>query len=174
VKAKRARKDARKTTRKAPAVTLVVEDEGWRKDPAMLRLIRRAARLALDHAPRRARSATLLLTGDKRVRELNRQFRGKKKATNVLSFVSHDPSYWGDVAIALGVLQSEAREQGKTVAAHAAHLTIHGILHLKGYDHARVADRASMEEAEIIILSRLGLSDPYAPHPYTRSAKAVN
>ena len=174
MKAKRARKDARKARRNAPAVTLVVEDDGWRKDPVMLRLIRRAARLALDHAPRRARSATLLLTGDKRVRELNRQFRGKKKATNVLSFVSDDPSYWGDVAIALGVVKREARLQAKTVAAHAAHLTVHGILHLKGYDHAKSSDRASMERLEILMLSRLGVSNPYEPRPYTRRAKAVN
>jgi probable rRNA maturation factor len=156
VKAKRA---------KAPTFTLVVESEGWRKDAATLKLIRRAARLALDHPPRRARSATLLLTSDKRVRELNHQFRGRNKATNVLSFASDDPSYWGDVAIALGTVKREAKEQGKTAAAHAAHLTVHGLLHLKGYDHAEESHRASMEAVEILILSRLGVHDPYAPIP---------
>jgi probable rRNA maturation factor len=170
VTAKRARKGVGKPT----AVTFVVEDERWRDDPAMLRLIRRAARLALDHPPRRSRAATILLTRDARLKELNHQFRGKDKPTNVLSFVSADPAYWGDVAIALGVVRREAREQGKTLSAHAAHLTVHGILHLKGYDHAKESDRASMESLEILILSRLGLSDPYAPRPYTRSAKAVN
>ena len=174
MRAKRARKSARKLARKVPAVTFVVEDESWRKDPATLRLIRRAAHLALDQPPRRRRSAAILLTGDARLRELNHQFRGENKPTNVLSFVSEDPAYWGDVAIALGVVRREAREQGKTVPAHAAHLTVHGILHLKGYDHARASDRASMERLETLILSRLGVSDPYASRPYTRPAKAVN
>jgi probable rRNA maturation factor len=170
VKTKRARKGARRS----PAATVVIEDERWRDAPATLRLIRRAARLALDHAPRRARSVTILLTGDKRLRELNHQFRGEDKPTNVLSFTADDPAYWGDVAIGLGLVRREAREQGKTVAAHAAHLTVHGILHLKGSDHTKASDRASMERQEILILSRLGLADPYAPRPYTRPAKAVN
>ena len=167
-------KRARRMARKSPAIAVVIEDEGWRKDPAILRLIRRAVRLALDHSPRRARAATILLTSDKRLRELNHQFRGKDKPTNVLSFTSDDPAYWGDVAIALGVVRREAREQRKTVPAHAAHLAAHGILHLKGYGHAKASDRASMEGIEILILSRLGLPDPYAPRPYTRPAKAVN
>jgi probable rRNA maturation factor len=166
VKAKRARK--------APTVTIVVEDERWRKDPATLRLIRRAARLALDHPPRGKRSLTILLSDDRRLRRLNRQFRAKDKPTNVLSFVSGDPRYWGDVAIAFGVVEREARAQGKTVPAHAAHLAVHGILHLKGYDHAKGPGQAAMESLETLILSRLGLSDPYAPRPYTRTAKAVN
>lgn len=174
MKTKRSRKTARKPARKVPAVTFVVEDESWRKDAATLRLIRRAARLALDHPPRRRRSATILLTGDARLQKLNHQFRGKNKPTNVLSFVSEDPAYWGDVAIALGVVRREAREQGKTVPAHAAHLTVHGILHLKGYGHAKASDRTSMERLETLMLSRLGVSDPYASRPYTRPAKTVN
>jgi len=174
VKTKRARKIARETPRKAPAFTLVVEDAKWRKNPATLKLVRRAARLALDHPPRRRRTVTILLTDDKRLKHLNRQFCAKDKPTNVLSFVSEDPLYWGDVAIALGVVQREARAQAKTVPAHAAHLAVHGILHLKGYDHARESDRDSMEAIETLILSRLGLSDPYAPRPYTRPAKTVN
>lgn len=174
MKTKRLRKTARKSARKAPAIAVIIEDEDWRKEPAALRLIRRAARLALDHAPRRARAVTILLTSGKRLRELNHLFRGKDKPTNVLSFVSADPAYWGDVAIALGVVRREARAQRKTVPAHAAHLAAHGILHLKGYDHAKKSDRASMEGIEILILSRLGLPDPYSPRPYTQPAKAVN
>ena len=174
MKTKTARKTARTAARKAPAVALVVEDDGWRKDPATLKLIRRAARLALDHPPGGGRTLTILLSDDRRLRKLNRQFRDKDKPTNVLSFVSGDPRYWGDVAIAFGVVEREARAQGKTVPAHAAHLAVHGILHLKGYDHARAADRTAMEAEETLILSRLGLPDPYAPRPYTRTAKAVN
>lgn len=174
MKAKRVRKASRKPARKTSVVTVVIDDEGWRSEPSTLRLIRRAARLALDRQPRRSRSVTILLTGDARLRELNHQFRGKAKPTNVLSFASEDPSCWGDVAIARGVVRREAREQSKTFAAHAAHLTVHGILHLKGYDHGKASDRASMERLEILILSRLGLPNPYAPRPYTRPAKAVN
>jgi probable rRNA maturation factor len=174
VKTQRARKAARTAVRKAPAVTFVVEDEGWRKDPATLKLVRRAARFALDHPPAGKRSLTILLSGDRRLRQLNRRFRKKDKPTNVLSFVSRDPSHWGDVAIAFGVVQREARAQGKTVPAHAAHLTVHGILHLKGYDHAEGAAQTAMETRETLILSRLGILDPYAPRLYTRSAKAVN
>ena len=174
MKTGRSRKPARGSARKAPPVALIVDDEGWREDAATLKLIRRAARLALAHPPNRRRSLTILLSDDARLRRLNRQFRDKDKPTNVLSFDSHDPLHWGDVAIALGVVRREARTQGKTVPAHAAHLTVHGILHLKGYDHARGQDQTVMEAAETLILSRLGLPDPYAPRPYTPSAKAVN
>jgi len=174
VKAKRARKTARTAARKTTAFAIVVEDERWRKDPATLRLIRRAARLALDHPPRGKRSITLLLSDDRRLRQLNRQFRGKDKPTNVLSFTSSDPRYWGDVAIAFGVVEREARAQRKTVPAHAAHLTVHGILHLKGYDHAKGPEQDAMEAAETLILSRLGVPDPYVLRPYTRPAKALN
>ena len=160
-------KRARKPARKPPAFTLVVEDKRWRKNPATLRLIRRAARLALDCPPRGRRTLTILLTGDRQLRELNRTFRGTDKPTNVLSFPAADPSYWGDVAIAMGVVQREAKAQGKTVPAHAAHLAVHGILHLKGYDHAQAPGRRAMESAETLILSILGVGDPYAPRPYT-------
>ena len=167
-------KRTRKTARKAPAIAFVVEDERWRSESATLKLIRRAARLALSHPPAGARTLTILLADDRRLRELNRRFRGKDKPTNVLSFVSSDPRYWGDVAIAFGVVEREARAQRKTVPAHAAHLAVHGILHLKGYDHPKGAEQVAMEAAETLILSRLGLPDPYAPRPYTRTAKAVN
>ena len=174
MRAKPARKTALSRARRSSAAAVLVEDERWRKNPAVLRLIRRAARLALDHPPRKARTLTILLSGDARVRELNRRFRKKDTSTNVLSFPSSDALYWGDVAIAFGVVAREAKAQHKTLPAHAAHLTVHGILHLKGYDHARSSGRAIMEKAEILILSRLGLPDPYAPGPYTRTPKAVN
>ena len=165
---------AKKPAPKAPPVVFVIDDERWRKNPSTLKLIRRAARLALNHPPSGARTLTILLADDGRLRELNRRFRGKNKPTNVLSFASSDPRYWGDVAIAFGVVEREAKAQGKTVSAHAAHLAVHGILHLKGHDHTEGADQAAMEAVEILVLSRLGVPDPYAPRPYTRSAKAVN
>lgn len=163
-----------KPPRKRPAIALVVEDEGWRKHPEALTLIRRAAHAALQREPGEPRAVAILLSNDARLRTLNRQFRGKDKPTNVLSFASRDPGYLGDVAIAFGVVEREARAQRKTVASHAAHLAAHAILHLKGYGHEERAGRKRMEAEEVVILSRLGLPDPYAPRPYTKRAKALN
>jgi probable rRNA maturation factor len=171
VKRTRSRKKVR--TRDASDLALVIEHPEWRNHPAALKLVRRAANLALagGHEPS---GTTILLSDDSRLRELNRQFRGKDKPTNVLAFPSAESGYLGDVAIALGVVAREARAQGKSVPAHAAHLAVHGILHLKGYDHATASDRALMEREEILILSRLGLQSPYSRRPYTMAAKAVN
>ncbi len=160
---------------RVPRVALVIEDKRWRKDEATLKLIRRAARSALKEASRlqAGKGITILLADDARLRRLNRQFRGKNRATNVLSFNASDSSYLGDMAVALDSVEKQARAQKKSVPAHAAHLVVHGILHLIGYDHASETDAATMERLETIILSRLGLSDPYAPRPYTRARKAA-
>ena len=117
---------------------------------------------------------TLLLSNDMRLRQLNRQFRGKDKPTNVLSFVSSDRGYLGDVAIALGVVEHEAREQGKPLPDHAAHLAVHGILHLKGYDHEKASDRRRMEAIETVILSRLGVPPPYTARAYPQNPNAID
>jgi probable rRNA maturation factor len=154
-------------------VTIVIEDDRWKKHPAALRLIRRAAELALSGPPRGPENLTILLSNDARLRTLNRQFRGKDKPTNVLAFTSDDGAYLGDIAIALGVLEREASEQGKTVPAHAAHLAAHGVLHLKGYDHVTRAGRAAMEAVETRLLSKLGVPNPYTPRACTKSAKPV-
>ncbi|NJD89173.1 MAG: rRNA maturation RNase YbeY [Betaproteobacteria bacterium] len=98
-------------------------------------------------------------------RRLNREFRGKDYATNVLTFIyGRDPAgaLSGDVVICAPVVAREAREQGKDVAAHHAHLLVHGLLHLQGHDHERRAEAARMERLEREILARLGFPDPYA------------
>ena len=98
-------------------------------------------------------------------RRLNREFRGKDYATNVLTFIyGRDPAgaLSGDVVICAPVVAREAREQGKEVAAHHAHLLVHGLLHLQGHDHERRAEAARMERLEREILARLGFPDPYA------------
>jgi len=161
--------------RKVPGIVLVIEDKRWRKDEATLKLIRRAARLALKEAARlhAGKGITILLADDACLRQLNRRFRGKNKTTNVLSFEARDSSYLGDIAVAFDTVEKEARAQKKSISAHAAHLAVHGILHLIGYDHAGEAGAASMERLETLILSRLGLSDPYAPRPYTKARKAA-
>ena len=104
---------------------------------------------------------TILLTSDKALRALNRAFRGKDKPTNVLSFPSGG-EYAGDIAIAHGVTACEAKAAGKRFADHAAHLAVHGVLHLAGHDHVRPKDAKVMEPLEVKILALLGIADPYA------------
>lgn len=150
----------------------------WRADPNLIRTIRRAARLALKARPsvgRQQQHATvsILLAGNARLKALNAAFRNKPKATNVLSFpaVSKLSPHIGDIALAYGVVRDESGAQNKSLAAHAAHLTIHGILHLLGYDHEQPKDAKSMENLEILLLGQIGISDPYAPVPVRQSAK---
>ena len=96
-------------------------------------------------------------------RRLNREYRGRDYATNVLSFPYSDKPLCGDVVICAPVVAREARAQGKDVRAHHAHLLVHGLLHLRGYDHERgPREAARMEARERAILSRLGFPDPYA------------
>jgi probable rRNA maturation factor len=96
-------------------------------------------------------------------RTLNRQYRDKDYATNVLSFsYANEPTLTGDLVICLPVVVSEAATQGKSTEAHFAHLIVHGMLHLQGYDHETgAADAARMETKEREILARLGYPDPY-------------
>ena len=109
---------------------------------------------------------TVRLVGAAEGRSLNRDYRGRDYPTNVLTFVLEDgPPYDGDLALCAPVVSREAREQGKDVIAHYAHLTIHGVLHLQGYEHERVPEAVAMEKLETRILKRLGYPDPYAPHP---------
>jgi probable rRNA maturation factor len=98
---------------------------------------------------------TLRIVGRKEGLFLNRKFRGKGKATNVLTFAT------GDVVLCHPVIRQEARQQGKSLAAHYAHLVVHGALHLQGHDHLRKKDAARMERAEVRRLRRLGFANPY-------------
>jgi probable rRNA maturation factor len=119
--------------------------------------LRTWARAAL---PRDAQ-VTLRFVAEAEGRRLNRAFRGKDYATNVLTFVYSQRPLAGDVVICAPVVAREAREQGKALDAHHAHLVVHGLLHLQGYDHERDADAARMEGRERRILAQLGFDDPY-------------
>jgi probable rRNA maturation factor len=112
----------------------------------------------------RTGALTVLLTSDDRLLALNEKFRGKPKPTNVLSFpaVSAESGYLGDIALAFGVAAREAGTGRKALTDHAAHLVVHGILHLLGYDHEVTRDARIMEGLEVVILKRLGIGDPYA------------
>jgi len=121
--------------------------------------LRRWARSAL----RKTAHVTLRLIGEREARELNREYRGRDYATNVLTFIySKGGPLEGDIAICAPVVAREARRQGTHREAHYAHLTVHGMLHLQGYDHERGADAARMEAREVALLARLGYRDPYA------------
>ena len=96
-------------------------------------------------------------------RRLNKAYRGKGHATNVLSFpYETEPLLMGDLVICPTVVAREAAEQGKPLAAHYAHLTVHGMLHLHGWDHENDGDAQAMEDEERKILAALGYPDPYA------------
>jgi probable rRNA maturation factor len=101
---------------------------------------------------------TLRIVGEREGRSLNRTFRKIDRATNVLSF------HTGDIVLCHPVIRREALAQGKRLAAHYAHLVVHGVLHLRGYQHEKKRDAARMEAREIRLLRRLGLRNPYAPN----------
>lgn len=152
----------RKIARRGSRLVFVLEDTRWRA-PGLRPLMRRAVRRALGEGGQDAAALTLLLTGAEKLRELNKTFRGKNRATDVLSFPGDGKSdYLGDIAIAYDVALADARAQGKTMADHAAHLAVHGVLHLLGHDHAEAGAAEAMERLEARILAPLGISDPYA------------
>ncbi len=141
------------------ALDVEVEDDGWRRRlPGIEALLAATARvIPADGA------AVVLLADDAAVRDLNARFRGKDAATNVLSFPAPpNPEHLGDLALALGVCEAEAREQGKPLADHVRHLLVHGLLHLLGYDHVDEAQGDAMERLERELLAGLGVPDPYA------------
>ncbi|MCY4013975.1 MAG: rRNA maturation RNase YbeY [Gammaproteobacteria bacterium] len=97
--------------------------------------------------------------------ELNGRFRGRNEPTNVLAFPAGESNLLGDIAICAPVASQEAREQGKRLADHFAHLVIHGVLHLKGLDHQTEAEAVAMEAQEVRLLQSLGIADPYLEQP---------
>jgi probable rRNA maturation factor len=146
-------------------ILVVVDDPGWRKIKGLVPRLKRAAAATEKAAKfRGASSLTILLSNDRKLKALNRAFRGKDKPTNVLSFPAapNRDGYRGDIALALGVTRREAKLADKSLADHATHLVVHGVLHLAGHDHIRVRDAKVMEKLEIDILGRLGIADPYA------------
>jgi probable rRNA maturation factor len=150
-----------RSKKRPPSRAIAIHAETlWKGEAQVRRLIRRAGDLAISVA-RAHGGATVLLTGDARAAELNRRFRGVDRATNVLAFPSNQAGYLGDVVIAYGVVAREAKQQGKSLAAHAAHLAVHGILHLLGHDHVLEAEARVMENMERRILASLGIADPY-------------
>lgn len=173
--------------RKRLSVTVQIATE--RRGIPHARTLTAWAQAAFGLAERGARASqplalTIRVVGAAESRRLNRTWRGKDKPTNVLSFPAMDmgsdervhkkssasPTAFrlqptahllGDLAVCAPVVRREAREQGKALHAHWAHMIVHGVLHLLGYDHENDRDAARMEALEVRILSRLGIDDPY-------------
>jgi probable rRNA maturation factor len=157
-------------TRRARAVVVTVQNiVGGARVPKPA-LMRKWARSALADGARG--ELTVRIVDENEGAALNSRYRGKKGATNVLSFPAErgaSPAAaadellpFGDVVICAAVVEREAREQGKPLAAHWAHMVVHGTLHLQGYDHERAKDATVMEARERALLAKLGFPDPYS------------
>lgn len=148
-------------------VDIEIEDEAWTAAaPEAEALVWRAAQAVLDaHEDIEGQGIVILLTDDDSVQALNRDFRQKDYATNVLSFPSppNPEGQIGDIALAYGVCAREAVEQGKSLDHHLQHLVAHGVLHLLGYDHEGDDEAEAMEALEREILAGLDIPDPYGP-----------
>ncbi len=155
-------KDGKKLSKLNGQKTCIAVQYGLsRKGLPAPQCFRRWAETALNGKGARV---TLRIVGARESARLNRIYRGKRGATNVLSFPlqdQHAARYLGDVVICAPVAQREARAQQKTPHAHFAHLTAHGVLHLMGYEHETGQQARVMERREKTLLKRLGYSDPY-------------
>jgi len=159
---------------------LLDSDPEWDSSTDWAALAKGAAEAAIAESafPGLGRSSdveiSVRLAGDDEVHALNAQWRGKDKATNVLSFPMAEPAHLeaatsdgpelmlGDIIMAHGVCDREAGEKQVPIERHAAHLMVHGTLHLLGYDHVDETQAADMEAREVRALARIGISDPYA------------
>jgi probable rRNA maturation factor len=149
----------------ADNIDVIVESAQWAALPDAEAVARNAIAQALVALKARPDAAlAVLLTDDAAVRRLNATWRGLDKPTNVLSFpaaAAPDSPHLGDIAIAFETTAHEARDEGKPLADHLAHLAVHGFLHLVGYDHESDAEAETMEQLERDILARLNVPDPY-------------
>jgi len=140
----------------AQRLTIEIRDPAWRRlVPRADLWVRRAFNVLRDAPP-----VTIVLGSDREVRKLNARFRGKNKPTNVLTFVPR-PGQPGDIILALGVVKHEALAAKKRPEHHLAHLVLHGLLHLEGFDHELVADARAMQNLESGLLSRIGVPNPW-------------
>jgi probable rRNA maturation factor len=157
----------------SPIEVQIAEESAEVPDPEDLRAWADAALAAVktEVATDGAAGLTIRVVDEAEARTLNRDFRGRDYATNVLSFPFDDVApealdemeapYLGDLAICAPVVAREAAEQGKAPAAHWAHMVVHGVLHLSGHDHQHDSEAQAMEGLERRILASLGFPDPY-------------
>jgi len=155
-------------TRRASAVVVTVQNATRGAAVPKRKELERWARSALAEGVRG--EVTVRIVSESESAELNSRYRGKRGATNVLSFPAESADAaptgellpFGDLVICASVVEREAREQGKAPAAHWAHMVVHGALHLQGYDHETAREAAVMEARERVLLAEMGFPDPYS------------
>lgn len=142
-----------------PALSLAVQYASEATGLPTRPQFRRWVRAALQQAA----LVTLRIVDEEEGRALNRNYRNKDYATNVLTFAygEDDGALSGDIVLCAAVVEREAHEQGKNLLAHYAHLTVHGVLHMQGYDHETESDALVMEALEVEILQGLRFNNPY-------------
>ncbi|MGL4405783.1 MAG: rRNA maturation RNase YbeY [Notoacmeibacter sp.] len=151
-------------------IDVAIGCDGWPDEASLLMIAQTAFSTTLDVLELDERfNVSLLFTSDAAIQTLNREWRGKNKPTNVLSFpggdspVETEVEFLGDIAFGLETVKREAIDEGKVFDHHVTHLLVHGFLHLCGYDHETGEDDAEeMETLERAILARLAIADPYA------------
>lgn len=151
-------------------IDISIESERWASMEldSLVRKAIEAARAESDVRLAPSTEVSLLFCDDERIQELNRDWRGLDKPTNVLSFPASDPArlsaspLLGDIAVAYETVERESRDEQKSLSDHVSHMIVHGFLHLVGYDHETEDDAEKMEAAERRALARLGIADPYA------------
>lgn len=147
------------TTTPDPVIDILIEDERWDVSEA---LTHKVLLRVLQHLNLKTPyEISVVLTNDDSIQALNKQYRDKDKATNVLSFPQDDEILLGDVILAFETISREAKELDKSFEDHFQHLLVHGLLHLLGYDHETDEEAAEMEGLETEICVELGLDDPY-------------
>lgn len=140
------------------AINIDVENKDWDVD---LESLKKAAILALESENISNTEITILLSDDKRIRELNSEFRGKDKPTDILSFPAGEEGYLGDIILALETIKKDNEDSKLEFYEHLSHLIIHGVLHLLGYNHENEEEAEIMERKEINILNKLNIINPY-------------
>jgi probable rRNA maturation factor len=151
-----------------PLIDIQVQSPLWQAEPAAEQTVRDAIAAAAATLSTADGEVGILLTDDKAIRALNRQWRGIDKPTNVLSFPAAvtkasigAKKFFGDIVIAYETLKRECDDEDRIFLHHLAHLTVHGFLHLLGYDHLADTEAEEMEGLESKIMARMQLPDPY-------------
>ncbi len=163
-------------------IDISVDGEQWSAVENLETLVETAVDAALAELPEQEHGnaeLSVALVSDDAIRTLNRDYRGKDRATNVLSFPGGEstdpalPRLLGDVILAFETVSGEAETQGKPVEHHISHLVVHGFLHLLGYDHESSEEAEAMEAVEIRALARLDIADPYLDRKETINHEAA-
>lgn len=160
----------------APSITIQVQSPLWEAEPAAEQTVRDAIAAAAATLSTADNEVSILLTDDKAIRLLNREWRGIDKPTNVLSFpaattkASVRMPLFGDIVIAYETLKRECADEDRIFLHHLAHLTVHGFLHLIGYDHLAEAQAEEMEGLESKIMTRMQMPDPHLARDLNRDA----